>query len=78
MSPIGDAFTILPAMVAMLRMGVEETSRMYSGSLGKSSCINADSAKAEHLLGWTAARNLETMCSDAWRWQLQNPDGYGV
>jgi UDP-glucose 4-epimerase len=45
---------------------------------GDAASCYADSAKAEHLLGWTAARNLETMCSDAWRWQLQNPDGYGV
>ena len=33
-------------------------------------------AKAEKELGWTAKRNMEEMCEDAWRWQTQNPEGY--
>lgn len=36
----------------------------------------ADPAKAAMLLGWHAERGLDRMCADAWRWQLQNPDGY--
>ena len=36
----------------------------------------ADPAKAKELLGWTAQKNLEDMCRDAWRWQTQNPNGY--
>jgi len=27
-------------------------------------------------LGWKAARSLEDMCADTWRWQSQNPAGY--
>jgi len=38
----------------------------------------ADPAKAERELGWRATRGLREMCEDAWRWQAQNPDGYGV
>lgn len=37
----------------------------------------ADPTLAKECLGWVAERNLETMCADAWRWQSQNPDGYG-
>ena len=37
----------------------------------------ADPAKAKAMLGWTAKRDLATMCADAWRWQSSNPDGYG-
>ena len=37
----------------------------------------ADPAKARRLLNWQACRDLETMCLDTWRWQSQNPDGYG-
>ena len=37
----------------------------------------SDPAKAEAVLGWKAEKNLEDMCRDAWRWQSQNPDGYG-
>ncbi len=36
----------------------------------------ADPAKAERELGWKAARGLEEMCEDAWRWQSMNPNGY--
>ncbi|TDG12861.1 UDP-glucose 4-epimerase GalE [Seongchinamella unica] len=37
----------------------------------------ADPALAESLLGWKATRSLEQMCADTWRWQEQNPKGYG-
>ncbi len=36
----------------------------------------ADPTLASELLGWTATRNLDTMCADAWRWQEKNPQGY--
>jgi len=36
----------------------------------------ADATLAAQELGWRAARGLEEMCRDAWRWQSQNPDGY--
>jgi UDP-glucose 4-epimerase len=32
---------------------------------------------ASKLLGWKAERSLETMCADHWRWQKNNPSGYG-
>jgi UDP-glucose 4-epimerase len=38
----------------------------------------ADPALARRELGWEARRDLDAMCTDAWRWQRQNPDGYGV
>jgi UDP-glucose 4-epimerase len=31
---------------------------------------------AEQLLGWRAERSLAEMCSDVWRWQNNNPNGY--
>jgi UDP-glucose 4-epimerase len=37
----------------------------------------ADPSKAERELGWKAERDLDAMCADAWRWQSQNPDGFG-
>ncbi len=32
--------------------------------------------KAEKELGWKATRNIKEMCEDAWRWQINNPEGY--
>ncbi len=33
--------------------------------------------KARELMGWQAEYDIEDMCRDAWRWQHNNPDGYG-
>ena len=32
--------------------------------------------KARRELGWSAERQIEQMCKDAWRWQKMNPNGY--
>ena len=37
----------------------------------------ADPSYAFEVLGWRAKKGVEEMCEDAWRWQSQNPDGYG-
>jgi len=37
----------------------------------------ADASRAASLLHWRASRNLAEMCADHWRWQKENPDGYG-
>ena len=31
---------------------------------------------ASKLMGWRATKSLETMCTDHWRWQNKNPNGY--
>lgn len=36
----------------------------------------ADASKANRELGWHAERDLDVMCTDAWRWQSNNPQGY--
>jgi UDP-glucose 4-epimerase len=36
----------------------------------------ADPGQAMVLLGWRAEHDLDAMCSDAWRWQNDNPNGY--
>jgi UDP-glucose 4-epimerase len=38
----------------------------------------ADATRAREALGWTAARDLATMCADTWRWQSMNPKGYAT
>ena len=37
----------------------------------------ADPTKAYDVLGWKAENNIEDMCRDSYRWQKNNPDGYG-
>jgi UDP-glucose 4-epimerase len=36
----------------------------------------ADASRARQLLDWAAARTVDQMCADGWRWQQANPDGY--
>jgi UDP-glucose 4-epimerase len=36
----------------------------------------ADVTRARDWLGWSAQRGLDTMCTDAWRWQAANPRGF--
>jgi UDP-glucose 4-epimerase len=37
----------------------------------------ADPAKAKAELGWEALKGIDEMCVDSWRWQFNNPEGYG-
>ncbi|MDO4522559.1 MAG: UDP-glucose 4-epimerase GalE [Eubacteriales bacterium] len=37
----------------------------------------ADPSKAKKELGWVAEKGIEEMCADSWRWQSNNPNGYG-
>ena len=37
----------------------------------------AATAKAERLLGWRAALDIDAMCTSSWRWQSNNIEGYG-
>ena len=38
----------------------------------------ADASLADRLLDWRAVHSLTDMCTDAWRWQSNNPTGYAV
>ncbi len=38
----------------------------------------ASPKKALEEIGWRAERGVEDMCRDAWRWQSENPQGYGA
>ncbi len=36
----------------------------------------ADATRARELMSWKAERTVNDMCTDTWRWQSQNPEGY--
>ncbi len=44
---------------------------------GDVASVYADPTRAAVELSWRATRGLADMCADAWRWQSQNPEGYG-
>ncbi|WP_430786432.1 UDP-glucose 4-epimerase GalE [Virgibacillus flavescens] len=43
---------------------------------GDAATCYADPTKAKIELNWQAERGIERMCSDTWRWQQSNPNGY--
>jgi UDP-glucose 4-epimerase len=36
----------------------------------------ADPMLARKLLGWKAQLDIDRICEDTWRWQINNPDGF--
>ena len=40
--------------------------------------VYADPSLANQSLGWEAKLDVDAMCSDAWRWQSMNPQGYAT
>jgi len=51
--------------------------QIYDRRPGDVAVSYADTNKAERELNWHAARSIDDICQDAWRWQSQNPNGYG-
>ena len=43
---------------------------------GDAAAIWANPSLAKKKLRWSAARGLDQMCADHWRWQKNNPNGY--
>lgn len=56
--------------------GIEIPYKIKPRRPGDIDAVYADPQKAQELLGWKATRDINQMCSDSWRWQSQNPNGY--
>ncbi|GAX47151.1 UDP-glucose 4-epimerase GalE [Pseudolactococcus reticulitermitis] len=56
--------------------GQDIPSQMGDRRLGDPDELIADSRKATQVLGWQAKNGLETMISNAWKWQQSHPNGY--
>jgi UDP-glucose 4-epimerase len=44
---------------------------------GDLAVVYSDPSRALNELGWKAQYGIEDMCRDTWKWQSQNPNGYG-
>lgn len=73
----GRGYSVLEAVAAFKRASNRDIPyTIVERRDGDIAEIYADAREAERLFGWKAARTIEEMCADHWRWQSANPDGY--
>ena len=74
----GTGYSVLDMVKAFVAAnGVEVPYVITDRRPGDIDVCYADPAKSEKLLGWKAKETLVDMCRDSWRWQSNNPTGYG-
>ncbi len=73
----GQGYSVLDVVAAFEKAsGKKVPYRLVDRRPGDVAACYADPTRARELLGWSAAMNIETMCTDAWRWQSANPQGF--
>ena len=74
----GNGYSVLDIVKAFEKAsGVKVPYKIVDRRPGDVAECYANPDKAREELGWVAEYGIEKMCSDSWRWQTQNPDGYG-
>ncbi|ACZ12808.1 UDP-glucose 4-epimerase GalE [Sulfurospirillum deleyianum] len=74
----GKGYSVLDVVKAFEKAsGKEVPYRLCGRRIGDIAKCYANPAYAKEILGWEAKRTLEQMCEDSWRWQSNNPNGYG-
>uniref|UniRef100_A0A6I8N640 UDP-glucose 4-epimerase n=1 Tax=Ornithorhynchus anatinus TaxID=9258 RepID=A0A6I8N640_ORNAN len=75
----GTGYSVLQMVEAMERAsGKTIPYRVVARRDGDVAVCYADPKLAEEELGWKAAFGLDEMCEDLWRWQKNNPHGFGA
>jgi len=73
----GRGYSVLEVVKAFERAsGKAVPYRITPRRPGDVAACYADPSLARELLGWSATRDIDAMCADAWRWQSQNPRGF--
>lgn len=73
----GKGCSVLEMITAFSRAcGRELPYRIVEKRTGDIAECYADPGKAMKELGWRAEKGIGEMCSDAWNWQVNNPNGY--
>ncbi len=74
----GNGYSVLDMVKAFSKAcGHDLPYKILDRRPGDIAMCYADPAKAKAELGWEAVRGLDEMCEDSWRWQSNNPNGYG-
>ena len=73
----GRGYSVLELMDTFKRAsGIPVAYQVVDRRPGDVAACYADATKAAKILGWKAEKSLLEMCTDSWRWQRKNPDGY--
>jgi len=73
----GRGYSVLNVITAFEKAsGRKINYRIVDRRAGDIAECYANPSKAEKELGWKATRGINEMCSDSWRWQSRNPDGF--
>ena len=73
----GQGYSVLDMVRAFERAsGRAVPYRIVARRPGDIAACWADPSLARRLLGWEAKRGIDAMCTDTWRWQTMNPEGY--
>lgn len=73
----GTGYSVLDMVKAFERVnGIPVPYKIAPRRPGDLATCYADPAKSCQELNWKAEKTLEDMCSDTWRWQKNNPNGY--
>ena len=74
----GQGYSVLQIVNAFEKTnGVKVMMKYGPRRPGDAAVVYAEPEKARRLLSWQAEKGIEAMCRDAWRWQTQNPEGFG-
>ena len=73
----GQGYSVLDMVKAFEKVtGKKVAYRIDPRRSGDIAQCYADPSLAEKELGWRAQRGIDEMCTDTWRWQSNNPNGY--
>lgn len=73
----GSGTSVLELVGAFRKASGRDIPIVFAGRRsGDVACCYASPDLAQNALGWRAKRSLGDMCADAWKWQMQNPNGY--
>jgi len=74
----GRGYSVLELIHTFSKVsGIDIPYRITERRSGDIATSYADPGKAKELFGWEAEFDLQRMCEDSWRWQRNNPTGYG-
>ena len=73
----GQGYSVLDMVRAFAEAsGVDVPYEIVDRRPGDIAACYADPAYAREVLGWSAEYGIDEMCTDTWRWQSNNPNGY--